>query len=625
MAKVRYKQIGFMLFIAFFLWIPTVEAETTVTKEPLTQVDATIEYLPEGRPSGIVQSSSPNITYYIKLSSYDLPYEITMYLNGREVNADYNEDTGIVSYQASGLSGENTVEVTLSTYGKEDLSRSWSFEVDKRTIIPLAGKDMSLLERVQNNALKRANEYRSVIGVPPLTSNETLQEAAQAHANYIEVNETGHTEVSTNETLFTGRTPQDRSAYFGYGSYFVGEGITYEEPGGPTSIDHLYDAPYHRLSLMNPFYTEAGTGYNGDGDLVINFGGLGHQGESKVVLYPYEGQEQAKVSWLAFEEPNPLRFFGENKIWTGYPISFAYFGGKSDRLVVQSSSLVDSSGQQVSTYTVTPEMEDQGKHHLFLIPKEFLKPGETYQVEVDAYIEKKSGSTKDVSRTWNFKTADKIALDRVYFEKHNGTNFLTLEWASGKDPNTVITLEMNGERYLRKEGKQQTTYKELTSGLYTMSIDSPHFNEVKTYQIMIQSKEDLYFDYDSPLNVTKVFEDGMMMEDTDEAGGNETPIFANYQEWDVNQSSFSNDKVWNIRFNSSMLPSQVNNSNIYVVNNQNEKVDVNLMLERDGTEIVVTPPSGNYSSGDYTLVIQPLKNKADKIMDNGIQMPFKVQ
>lgn len=604
--------------------VPTVEADSNVTTEPHHQVEATIEYLPEGRPAGIVQSSSPNITYYIKLSTYDLPYKIEMYLNGREVNVDYNEDSGIVSYQASGLSGENHVEVVLYTYGKQNLSRSWSFEVDNRTIAPLDGKDLNLLEQVQDDALMRANEYREVIGVPPLTSNETLQETAQAHANYIGEHETGHTEVSSNETFFTGRTPQDRTAYFGYANYFVGEGITYEEPGGLTSVDHLFDAPYHRLSLINPFFSEAGTGYNDEGDFVMNFGGLGDQGDNQIVLYPYEGQQNAKVSWLAYERPNPLRFFGKNRIWTGYPISYAYFGAQSDRLVVKSANLYNEDDEPVPTYTITPDMEDQGNHHAFLIPKDFLEPGETYQVEVDAYVEDDSGNTVDASRTWSFETVKGIQLDKVYFEKHDGTNFLTIEWASGGDPDAVVTLEKNGERYLKKEGKQQTTYKELTPGLYTMNIESPHFNAMESYQIMVESNSNLYFEYDSPYKVTKVYEGSMMIDDT-ESDSDETPLYEDYQLWNVDQASYNEDKVWNIRFNSSMLPSQVNNDHIYVVNEEGEKVDTNLMLNSDGTKIEVMPPTGDYSSGQYTLVIQPLKNTSNNLMDNGVQMPFVIQ
>jgi len=355
----------------------------------------------------------------------------------------------------------------------------------------------------------------------------------------------------------------------------------------------------------------------------MNFGGLGDQGQSDVVLYPYAGQDDAKVSWFAFEDPNPLRFFGKNKIWTGYPISFSYFGAQSDRLVVQNAGLFNSSGKQVSTYTVTPDMEDHGQHHAFLIPQDFLEPGETYQVKVDAVAEQDGGGSVDVSREWTFTTASEVRLDRVYFEKHDGNNFITLEWASGKDPNAVVTLEMNGEKYLQKEGKSQTTYKDLTPGLYTMNIDSPHFNEVKSYQIMIEANNDLYFDYDSPFKVTKVYEEGMMMDET-EVDESESTIYSDYSVWEKDQSNYSSDKTWNIQFNKSILPSQINSNYIYVVDSQNEKVNVNLMLENAGTEVVVTPPPGNYESGDYTLVIQPLKGESGNVMDGGIQLPFGI-
>src|SRR5689334_8655629 len=44
------------------------------------------------------------------------------------------------------------------------------------------------LETQRNAALARVNQWRTAIGVPPITRHPALDQAAQAHANYYKLN-----------------------------------------------------------------------------------------------------------------------------------------------------------------------------------------------------------------------------------------------------------------------------------------------------------------------------------------------------------------------------------------------------------------------------------------------------
>ncbi|MCD5325461.1 MULTISPECIES: CAP domain-containing protein [Pontibacillus] len=574
----------------------------------------TISYHEKGSPNGLVPTASPVISYYVKLSNYDLAYDMEMLLNGEKVSASYNEESGMLTYQAKGLSGENTVTVRSVVHGVKQLERTWSFEVDRRNLNPFASTDESVLSTVEDDALQRANEYRERLGAPMLKRNDQLKSAAQAHANYIQSYTKGHYESASHEDLFTGKKPAQRTAFFGYPKWFVGEGITYQEPGGQASIDHLFDAPYHRMSLMNPFYNEAGTGYNDEGDFVMNFGGEGSNGEHHVIQYPYANQEDVPVSWYAYESPNPLRFFNQDKVWTGYPISYVYYGPSSDELQVDNVELTDESGEVVESYTITPDMEDEGDHHVFIIPHDKLSPGEEYKASVQAQVTPGDGEAFDVSRTWSFTTGENIAFKDIYFEDQNDIHFLTLEWMNGEDPKAQITLEKNGQVYLEKKGNTQRNVRSLESGTYQLKVDSPHFDQEETYTVKIQSGDIAHYESGSELSVTNFYQS-----DSLEA------LYQKYPIWEAGESAYGAHKEWTISFNTQVNRSSVNGEQIFIVNSIGETIATSLKRNGRGDSITVMPPEKGYSNGEYRLIIKPLENTDGLMMDSGLQMPFTVQ
>ncbi|WP_345242786.1 CAP domain-containing protein [Pontibacillus salipaludis] len=528
--------VWILVGIVLFVLTPDKVHGTENNQPKMESNSYTIRYHEEGSPTGLVSTDSPEITYFIKLSNDDLPYEVDMYVNGKEVSSTYNENTGMLTYEDRGLTGANTVTVQLEVYGEKQLERSWSFEIDSRNMDPFASMDNEIVTSVGNDAIARANEYRERLDLPLLKGNDHLKEAAQAHANYMNVYSKGHHESNNSAHLFTGKQPAERTSYFGYPKWFVGEGISYEEPGGASAVDHLFDAPYHRLSLMNPFYNEVGTGYNNQGDVVMNFGGDGSEGEHRIIQYPYPNQRGVPVSWFAYETPNPLRFFNQDQVWTGYPVSYVYYGPSSHELQVSEASLVNEDGETVPSYTVTPQMENEGTHHVFLIPKEKLTPDAGYKVRVNAQAKTAEGNLFDVSRTWSFKTGASVLFNDIYFEAQNGVHFLTLEWANGEDPEAKTILSKDDKVYVEKKGDTQRTVRSLESGTYELKVDSPYFNEQETYIVKIETGNVPHYQYGSNLNVVDFYQ-----KNTLEALYQKFPI------WEARQSFYGSNKFFNDR------------------------------------------------------------------------------
>ncbi|MCA0971932.1 CAP domain-containing protein [Halobacillus litoralis] len=460
-------------------------------------------------------------------------------------------------------------------------------------------------ETLQQHSLERVNVYREQLGLPLFRSHDSLKKMAENHAGYLEqYPDDGHFEQQTESEFFTGYSMKHRADHVDY-TGVVGEGITYHEESALTSINHLFDAPYHRLSLLDPRFQFIGTAQNASGDFVANYGGEGVLQEPRTVVYPAPDQEQVKVSWFANESPNPLRFFDENRIWTGYPISYRHFGFPNDELIVESAELLDEEGEQVETYNVTPSIEDHGDRHLFLIPKKKLQPGQNYRVEIKAEVKHADGTRNDVSKSWEFSTAGQLMLEHMYLKDERQTTFLKTEWASGQDPNALISLRQSGKTLLEKQGNQQYTYQKLEPGTYQMEIDSPWFNETQKYRVVIGEEEGL-LQIESFQRVETAAAASVDSSSYDEMAG--------IKEVDP-------DKLWTITFNDTMKESP---GFIYVVREDGSKVDVKVEEGSESHTFLVHPPESGYTNGRYQLMIDPMQSNAGQQMTTGVKMNFFV-
>jgi uncharacterized protein YkwD len=278
--------------------------------------------------------------------------------------------------------------------------------VTQSTLDVYSGVDMTRLETHRQASISLINSLRKAVGVPLLAFDESLNKAAQAHANYQEHDKRmGHTEEK-GKPGYSGTWPGDRARAFGYPSSGVGETVapTSPSPSGATQV--LIDAPYHRIILLMPSFRDVGVGVS-NGYTVINPASKNYfynPDDNIIVYYPYNGQVNVPTSWLAYETPNPLQYYGKEGARVGYPISISTSSG--NKLTFKQAQITDSAGRNVDYYLV--DSAKSGYDYGFLlIPKEPLQPNTTYTVTA-SFSESSSFDNSalgtDKTNTWSFTT-----------------------------------------------------------------------------------------------------------------------------------------------------------------------------------------------------------------------------
>ncbi len=249
--------------------------------------------------------------------------------------------------------------------------------------------------------LARINEARAAIGVPPLKRNAALDAAATAHANYYKLN-FGDPALAGNglhyedpgKPGFTGADFAARARAAGYsGSINENVGVS---GSMLVSIEWFLDVINHRLTLIDPRYTDVGFGVVNEGKIKIEVIDLG----------TVKWLSQIEPTWAPWPPPDAtgigLRFDGEGgsplsdqKLPTGYPITLRYngagavsFGGAKLTTGGQAVPIVAKVGTGFitkNTYVVAA-----------IAP---LKPGTVYTVAVDG-----TANGQPFNRTWSFTT-----------------------------------------------------------------------------------------------------------------------------------------------------------------------------------------------------------------------------
>ncbi|MEH6988631.1 beta-propeller domain-containing protein [Cytobacillus firmus] len=88
-----------------------------------------------------------------------------------------------------------------------------------------------------------------------------------------------------------------------------------------------------------------------------------------------------------------------------------------------------------------------------------------------------------------------------------------------------------------------------------------------------------------------------------------------------------NNKVWEIAFSKELNPDSVNNSSVYILNEEGEKEQVRISLENNNKSIEIQPPEKGYNlhSPHYTLVItNDIKTKRGQNLNKSVKTAFKV-
>jgi hypothetical protein len=270
-------------------------------------------------------------------------------------------------------------------------------------------------------AFKRINEIRLSAGLGMLAQSTVLDQAAQAHADWVIANDAFvHTETAGTPG-FTGADWWNRDEALGYVPLGGGE-VMSAGVGPAAGVDALVNGIYHRVGLLAVEPVDVGIGWSGSTapsvstPLVVDLTrpgadttrGLGQAAQAwsdGVAIWPINGASNVPTR-LGLETPNPIP--SQDVLTLGTPPSITVDRLKS--ISVSSFVLTNvATGVVVPTSTLT-----NGNDPNFIIPASFaaaiplvtLAPNTTYLVAFSgSVVAFPSNASMTVNRVWSFNTA----------------------------------------------------------------------------------------------------------------------------------------------------------------------------------------------------------------------------
>lgn len=259
------------------------------------------------------------------------------------------------------------------------------------------------------DTINTINTYRSWLGLPPMSRNPALEAAATAHARYYQANASDpamrgmglHSEVA-GRSSFTGADMQDRARAQGY-SGWVNENIGLSG-SAMASLDWFIGTVNHRLTLIDPRYTDIGIGVVNEGGTRIEVIDVGARTWSDIaspdwVAWPPDGTSGMDLSFSG-EAPNP---FPGASYPVGYPITLKYHGAGN---VSFDSATLTANGQNVPVIAATGTGWLTRRTYMIAASKP-LQPDTAYTITVQG-----SANGSRFTRTWSFRT-EAVATERL--------------------------------------------------------------------------------------------------------------------------------------------------------------------------------------------------------------------
>ncbi|MEX3935762.1 CAP domain-containing protein [Paraburkholderia phymatum] len=269
-------------------------------------------------------------------------------------------------------------------------------------------------DSAQSAAFTLLNQQRQQCGLPAMQENPALDQAAQAHAQYMATNNVvSDTETSGNPG-FVGTTYSDRNTHFGYsqnvysggvsGGFYTNAKLT-ETQYGQQLVYGWLSGVYHIAIGAWPL-TAVGIGdvettFNGFPQVwaSMSIGTLQSISQSAPLTFPCQGTTGVAYKG-AGETPTPPNTSGA---W-GTPI--AVVGNQQDKIVIQSGTMTDTSGT-VITLQVLDSSTDPNKllpaFEGVAYPATPLSPNASYSVTLTGTI-----NGTPFSRTFTFTTGNVV-------------------------------------------------------------------------------------------------------------------------------------------------------------------------------------------------------------------------
>ncbi len=257
-------------------------------------------------------------------------------------------------------------------------------------------------------AREAINDYRALMGLPPVADEQHLTAAAKAHVDYY-LGSIGVDEACAGGTIsphdevagcpgFTGQAPWDRAAAAGYPSQGVGECIHFVNDPELSVYDWLISV-YHRFCIAAPEVTHVGYaagrkalgGFSID---VLDVGNASSADAAHVARWPVPDAADVPKAWDGLENPQPPPPPG------GYPsgpiVGVIY--PPQDDVEITSATLSHSTGNVPSTF-IHPGNDPHlgGSNGFFLYSDLPLVERRTYDVR---FFGTRDGAT--LNDTWSF-------------------------------------------------------------------------------------------------------------------------------------------------------------------------------------------------------------------------------
>jgi uncharacterized protein YkwD len=362
-------------------------------------------------PKGNVGLLRPEIGATINLSEGKTPESYDFYLNGSRVNASYDPVSVKYVYRPTAdlAPGDYTARLVFTFSGYQPASIDWKF-----TVTANASSLSTTTTKEQQDGLRAINDYRAKLGLSSVKFSDSLNTAAQKHAEYLFQNKIDpiRTTVSLHEedskgTGFIGKTLSERMQYIGY-SGASGEDVAYNRNSLVEAIDNLFDAPYHRSPFMVPGLTEIGVFKAGDYH-VVEFG-FSEGVAPELVVSPGSNDVYAPTIFDGHETPDPIRIHAGNEYPVGYPIMATVNGPGVQKVNLVEADLKDETGATVPLLINAPDKDDHLNNGVILMPSKPLQLDTTYKAKVKLTATMKDGSTRPFDKEWTFRTEPKVGL-----------------------------------------------------------------------------------------------------------------------------------------------------------------------------------------------------------------------
>lgn len=270
-------------------------------------------------------------------------------------------------------------------------------------------------------AFNRLNEIRLSAGLGMLAQSTAMDQAAQAHADWMIANDSFSHEEVAGTTGFTGASWPLRDEAFGYVPV-EGSEVIAGSGHAEAEVDALIGGVYHRAGLLAFGPVDVGIGWTSASaphvstPLVIDvtrpgtdaIRGMGQTAQASIrgaAIWPLDNARGVPRE-LGLESPNPIP--GQDVLSLGMPVSVTV--GESKTISAVTFTLTDgSTGLSVPVHLLTNQNDPN-----FLVPGSFiaiiplavLAPGTTYYASFSgSSVEFVSGGVEAISRDWSFTTS----------------------------------------------------------------------------------------------------------------------------------------------------------------------------------------------------------------------------